>query len=320
MNDASLRRVSLVLLRPHALEAGQGAPIVRHLAQRLDARPVAIRVYPRLGPAVVGALYASQAKVPRGSMWLQEAAFGSGPAAALLVASERPHEPSLTEALYALKGPSSTLEPAPDSLRARFGRTSSLHAVLHVPEDERSLAAEAPLFFDRATIAGAADAPRLCSDLVETLVTLEPAPGRSVFQAVLKVKLRVLAAVAIAAGRDAVAALQDLTASADAQLDGRDYLDQRDLMLAFAQAERAPLEEAVTRVGGGLLTASRSLSGHVPAREDGGEALFAVLEAGGIPLSASQRSLLATGLALDLNPAARSDGARLWPLGPGPAA
>ena len=318
MNDASLRRVSLVLLRPHALEAGQGAPIVRHLAQRLDARPVAIRVYPRLSPALVGALYASQPKVPRGSMWLQEAAFGSGPAAALLVASERPRE--LTQALYALKGPSSTLDPAPDSLRARFGRTSSLHAVLHVPEDERALAAEAPLFFDRATIAGAADAPRLDVDLVEALVTLEPTPGRSVFQAVLKVKLRVLAAVAIDAGRDAVAALWDLTASTDARLDGRDYLDQRDLMLAFAEAERAPLEAAVATVGGDLLAASRSLSGHVPAAPDGGEGLFAVLEAGNIPLTASQRSLLATGLALDLNPAARSDGARLWPLGPDPAA
>jgi hypothetical protein len=331
----SLRRVALVVLRPHALEAGDGAAIVRHLAVELGVRPVAIRVYPRLEPALVGALYARQLKIPRERLWLQEAAFGAGPAAALLVTCDKAPEPSLTARLYACKGPSSTLERAPDSLRGRFHRTSSLHAVLHVPDDLRALVIEASLFFSWETIARAACAHALTPGLVEELVTLEPLPGRVVYQAVLKVKRRILAAVATASRDDAVARLWILTAAADERLDGRPYHEQRELMLAFAKAERAPLAEAIAGLearGGGpaalragvapgqLLSASWFLSGHETYDVDGGGRLFAALEAGGVPLSASQRSLLATALTTDLHPAARVAGERLWPLGPDPAA
>jgi hypothetical protein len=69
-----------------------------------------------------------------------------------------------------------------------------------------------------------------------------------------------------------------------------------------------------------LLAASWFLSGHEAYGGDGGERLFAVLERGGVALSDAQRALLAVGLANDLNPAARVDGERLWPLGEDPAA
>ena len=71
----ALRRVALVVLRPHALEAGVGAAVVRHLAEDLGAWPVALRVLARPDPALVGALYSRQPKIPRGRMWLQQAAF-----------------------------------------------------------------------------------------------------------------------------------------------------------------------------------------------------------------------------------------------------
>ena len=338
-----LRRVALVVLRPHALEAGDGAAIVRHLAEEHGARPVALRVLPRLGPALAEALYRRQAKIPRGRMWLQQAAYGSGPVAALLVAEAQAGERPLTERLYASKGPTSALAGAPDSLRARFGRTSSLHAVVHVPDDLRALVLEASLFFDWATVRGAGAAPPIGLDLVAPLVTLEPAPGRLVFQAVLKVKRRILAAVAIAAGRDVVGALVEAATAADAELEGLAYLAQRDRMLAFAKAERSPLAAAIAQLELGvrarsaatraqawgalraatapveLLSASWMLSGHEPYGGDGGERLFATLDCNGVPLSESQRALLAAALATDLNPAASVDGERLWPLGPDPA-
>jgi hypothetical protein len=68
-----------------------------------------------------------------------------------------------------------------------------------------------------------------------------------------------------------------------------------------------------------LLSASWSLSGH-EAYDGDDERPFTTLAVGGVPLSASQRSLLATALALDLNPAASVDGEQLWPLGPDPVA
>jgi hypothetical protein len=68
-------------------------------------------------------------------------------------------------------GASSAREPAPGSLRGRFGRTSSLHAVLHVPDDLRALVIEASLFFSWETIAGAGAAPWLPPGIAEELVT-----------------------------------------------------------------------------------------------------------------------------------------------------
>jgi hypothetical protein len=338
----ALRRVALVVLRPHALEAGVGAAVVRHLAEDLGAWPVALRVLARPDPALVGALYSRQPKVPRGRMWLQQAAFASGPAAALLVVCDEPREPSLTRWLYERKGPTSTLTAAADSLRERFGRASSLHAVLHVPDDLRALALEASLLFDWPTICGAGHVLPMGLEHVEELVALEPLPGRLVFQAVLKVKRRILAAVAVAGEAALVATLWELTTRADRELEGESYLVQRELMQAFAADERAALLRAVEQLAlrreppptmvewardavgpptvKELLAASWFLSGHEAYGGDGGERLFAVLERGGVALSDAQRALLAVGLANDLNPAARVDGERLWPLGEDPAA
>ena len=84
----ALRRVAFVLIRPHAIEAGHGAAIVRALAEEHGAHPVAVRVLPRLEPQLVDALYRRQDKLPRGRLWLQQEAFGAGPAAALLLAGD----------------------------------------------------------------------------------------------------------------------------------------------------------------------------------------------------------------------------------------
>ena len=294
----------------------------------LGARPVAIRVYPRLEPALVGALYARQPKIPRG----RHVAAGGGATAAARPprcssrATRRP-TPSLTERLYALKGPSSALEPAPGSLRERFGRTSSLHAVLHVPDDLRALVLEASLFFSWAQLRAAAGAAPIDLDLVERLVTLEPLPGRIVFAAVVKVKLRILAAVAVAAGRRGRRrALGPHDRAADERprrprvpRPARDDARVRRATSAprsRRRSTRSPRSPRPCR----LLEASWLLSGHEPCGDGAIEHLFAELDAGGVPLSASQRSLLATALSTDLHPAARVAGERLWPLGPDPAA
>jgi hypothetical protein len=338
----ALRRVALVVLRPHALQAGVGAAVVRHLAEDLGAWPVALRVLSRPDPALVGALYSRQPKIPRGRMWLQQAAFASGPAAALLVVCDEPRDPSLTQWLYERKGPTSTLVAADDSLRERFGRASSLHAVLHVPDDLRALVLEASLLFDWATISGAGGVLPIGLEHVEELVGLEPRPDRLVFQAVMKVKRRILAAVALAGEQALVETLWELTTRADRDLDGQPYLVQRELMRTFAADERAALLRAVEQLAlrreppptmvewardalgsptvRELLGASWFLSGHEAYGGDGGERIFGVLERGGVALSDPQRALLAVALASDLNPAARVEGERLWPLGEDPAA
>ena len=328
----ALSRLSLVVLRPDALAAGQGPALINHLAG-LGAKPVAVRVL-ELTPALVDAAYHRQPKIPRDHVWIHTAALGAGAAAALLVAGE----PGLTERLYASKGPSSTLRAAPPaSVRSVFGRSSATHAVVHIPEDLAAFVAEATLLFPWEIVTSPPDP--LPKGIATDLATLEPLPGRLVFQGVLKVKRRV--AAALAARRpdsDAVRALRERTVAADAALDGLDFLPQRERMLAFATEER-PLLEAViaeceaalgapvapTRgaawraltVGTGaveLAYAAWFLTGHEAWGGDGGERLFAALAANDVPLSERQRTLVAAGLAHDLHPGARYDGERAWPL------
>ena len=145
-----LGQIGLVVLRPDSLAAGQGAAILAHLAEDLHVEPLALRVHATLSPALVDAAYHRQPKISRSTVWLQHQALGSGPAAAVLVASAEPREPDLCSWLYARK----------ESLRERFGRTSSLHAVVHIPEDMPAFAAEASLFFPWQAIREAAGARR----------------------------------------------------------------------------------------------------------------------------------------------------------------
>lgn len=332
----ALRRLALVLLRPDCLAAGRGAEVVQHLVE-LGAEPVAVRVL-ELPPALIDAAYRLQCKIPRDNVWIHTAALAGGPAAALLVAGE----PRLAERLYAHKGPTTTLRQGPpDSLRTLFGRQSATHAVVHIPEDFAAFVAEATLLFpwDKVRAPGAALPPGTADELV----TLEPFAGRLVFQAVVKVKRRIAAALAVRlASSDAVRELRELTAAVDRDLDGLGYLDQRDRLLGFAAEER-PLLEAVTaqaereikrpagatrggawrdlheRTGAvALADASWFLTGHEAYGGDGGERLLGALAANDVPLTAPQRTLLASALAHDLDPGARSEGERVWPLGRDP--
>jgi hypothetical protein len=333
-----LRQVGLVVLRPDSLAAGQGAAILAHLAEDLHLEPLALRVHATLSPALVDATYHRQPKISRSTVWLQHQALGSGPAAAALVASAEPREPDLCSWLYACKG----------SLRELFGRTSSLHAVVHIPEDVPAFAAEASLFFPWQTIREAAGARRAAipARFAADLVTLEPGAGRLVFQAALKVKRRIAAALALRVPNAGwLERLWRLTVDADAGLDGKDYLGQRSAMLVFAEEERELLETAIGDLEGRLAvaaappsgtrarrwralrdavaplelaSASWFLSGHESYGGDGGERLFAALAEHDVPLSVQQRALLAAALHHDLHPGARVDGQRVWPLGADP--
>ena len=326
-----LRRVGFVLLRPDSLAAGQGAAILAYLNDELGAEPLALRVHATLPPALVDAAYRLQSKIPRSNAWLQQQALGSGPAASVLVGSRAPREPDLCSWLYAQK----------ELLRQRFGRTSSLQAVVHIPEDLPALVAEASLFFPWETIRAA---PELPPQVAAELVTLEPAAGRLVFQAAVKVKRRIAAALALRIPEAGwLEPLRDLTVDADASLEGQGYLEQRSGMLAFAAAERDLLEAAISDLEGRgfprtpaatrgrawralrdaiapleLASASWFLSGHEAYGGDGGERLFAALSGHDVPLSGPQRALLAAGLRHDLHPGARVDGERVWPLGADP--
>lgn len=342
-----LEQLGFVLLRPDSLAAGQGPAIVRHLTDELGLEPVAVRVLASIPPALADALYHRQSRIPRTNVWLQHAVLGSGPAAVLLVVSPESRDPSLTEWLQARKGPTSTLERAADgAVRSRFGRTSGPHAVVHVPEDVPALVVEVSLFFPWETVRAAAGGrlppPTPCAGC--DLTTLEPTPGRTVFQAVLKVKRRIAAALAVRLREAAwVAELRELTVEADAALEPLDYLEQRTRLLEFAVTERPLLEIALadlqahlgapdpqpsraaawrslreTAAPLELVFASWFLSGHEAYGGDGGERLFTALAEHDVPLSPAQRTLLAAGLASDLHPRARVDGQRLWPLGADP--
>lgn len=332
----ALRQLALVVLRPDCLAAGRGGEMVQHLAG-LGAEPVAVRVI-ELAPALIDAAYRRQPKIPRDHVWIHSAALASGPAAALLVAGE----PGLTERLYARKGPTTTLRQGPpDSLRTVFGRTSATHAVVHIPEDFAAFVAEATLLFawEKVRRPGAALPPGTADELV----TLEPVAGRLVFQAVVKVKRRIAAALAVRLGSsDAVRALRELTAAVDRDLHDLSYLDQRDRLLAFAAEERPVLEmvtgeseRGIERPAGAtrggawrdlhertgvveLADASWFLTGHEAYGGDGGERLFVALAANDVPLTAPQRTLIASALAHDVHPGARFDGERAWPLGRDP--
>lgn len=331
----ALSRLSLVVLRPDCLAAGRGPEVLEHLSS-LGAEPVAVRVT-ELEPALVDAAYHRQSKIPRDHVWIHTASLTTGPAAALLVAGD----PGLTERLYAAKGPTSTLREAPaGSLRRVFGRTSATNAVVHIPEDLAAFVAEATLFFPWPVLTGPAGA--LPAGAAAELVTLEPHPGRLVFQAAVKVKRRVAAALAIRLRSDAAAALREATAAVDAELAVLEYLDQRRALLAWAEGERVLLEavvaEAEGRVGPPagasraaawrdlrirtgaveLATASWFLTGHEAYGGDGGERLFVALAANDVPLTPSQRTLLASAVAHDMHPGARFDGERAWPLGRDP--
>jgi nucleoside diphosphate kinase len=333
---AALDRTSLVVLRPDCLASGRGAQVVEHLGE-LGATPAAVRVT-TLSPASVDALYHQQPKIPRNHVWMHTLTMTGGPLAALLVTGD----PGLTERLYLAKGPTSaTADASPDSLRRLFGRASSTHAVVHVPEDTAALAAEATLFFSWDTVTGSREP--LPAGVAEELVTLEPNPGLLVFQAVTQVKRRIAAALAARLpGSRTVAELRAVTAAADRALDGCDYAAQRDRLIEFAEAERPILDsllaevsglvqahEAPTRAGAlrrlheavgplELATASWFLSGHEPYGGDGGERLFDALDRNDVPLSPAQRLLLAAALTHDLHPGSRSGGQRVWPLGPDP--
>jgi nucleoside diphosphate kinase len=333
---AALDRLSLVLLRPDCLAAGRGAEVVRHLAG-MGATPVAVRVL-ALAPATVDALYHRQPKIPRNHVWMHTATMTGGPVAALLVTGD----PGLSERLYAAKGPTSaTADAPPDSLRRLFGRASSTHAVVHIPESVAAFVAEATLLFPWDVLTGAHEP--LPAGVAEELVVLDPGPGLLVFQAALRVKRRIAAALAARMNASPpVAALRELTATADVALDGRDYSGQRERMLAFAGDERPLLEALLTDAGGGvqapsgrtrgaawralteqvgtveLVTATWFLSGQEAYGGDGGERLFDALDRNDVPLSPAQRLLMASALTQDLNPGSRSGGERAWPLGADP--
>jgi hypothetical protein len=310
--------------------------VVAHLAG-LSARPVAARVLD-LAPATVDALYHRQPKIPRNHVWMHTATMAGGPLAALLVTGE----PGLNERLYAAKGPTSaTADSAADSIRRLFGRASSTHAVVHIPEDLAAFVAEGTLFFPWEEMTTARDP--LPGGVTEDLVALEPRPGLPVFQSVARVKRRVAAALwlRLRASEPAVA-LRKLTAAVDSDLDGLDYSGQRNRLLEFAAEERPLLERVIAEAEAAVtvpVAATRAaawrglgaatgavelayagwfLSGHEPYGGDGGERLFGALERNDVPLSPAQRLLLSSALGHDLHPGSRSGGERVWPLGPDP--
>ncbi|HEX2046191.1 MAG TPA: hypothetical protein VHF27_00400 [Acidimicrobiales bacterium] len=354
-NRAALDRLSLVVLRPDCLAAGAGPAVLAHLEESHGAVPVAMQVR-TIPAALVDGLYRLQSKIPRDTLWLHHAVFDSGPSALVLVAGVADDGSSgLSGRLYRTKGPTLALTPAPGSMRERFGRTSSFHAVVHVPEDTSAFVAESTLFFGwTALCAHAAAVTRGATTPIPPasaadLVSLEPGPRRLVFQAVLKVKRRIASSLLIRTGPvppPVAIELADLTAAADRDMDGAGYLDQRECFLAFAQSERPLLESAIevfahaqpgVRGPSGpetaqqlwrrvrdetapltLLLCTWLLSGHEPYGQDGGERLFSALAEVDVPLSDGQRTLVAAALRHDLNPAAGSEGEVVYPLKPGP--
>jgi hypothetical protein len=268
-------RLSLAVLRPDSLAAGRGAAVLEHLEDRLEVIPVALRVL-TIGPALFDALYARQARLPRETLWLHHALFESGPGAVVLLASRTRREPGLSEWLDQEKGPSLAVEPPADSLRARFSRESSFHAVLHVPEDTGAFVAESTLFFPWRTIRASARALARAPDGVlpvprawrEALLGLEPRAGRLVFQAVLEVKRRITAAL-LARGIEptpgALHALWERMEIVDGELEQATYLEQRGRFLAFAAEERALLASALDGCRQAL---TATLAARSPIRED----------------------------------------------------
>jgi hypothetical protein len=349
---AAVGRLGLVVLRPDSLAAGLGVALLERLEAEHGAVPVALRVRV-LPPSLVDALYARQDKIPRDSLWLHHAVFASGPSAAILLAG--PPGRDLTARLYAAKGASSPVATGDGpTLRAAFRRTSSFHAVLHAPEGTEAFLVESTLLFPWAEVreaaaraAGSREAPPgLPGEAWRELVVLEPRPDRLVFQAMLKVKRRIAAALLVR--RDVlpgpIRLLWDLMAAADRALEGESYTGQRRVFLAFAEAERDPLRAAIEATRSGLvarlagppagapgregewrglrtataplalLYASWFLSGQEPLGAEGPAQVLATLEAHDVPLSPAQASLVGAALRADLNPAATMLGTRLYPL------
>jgi hypothetical protein len=223
------------------------------------------------------------------------------------------------------------------------------HSVLHNAEDEAAVMAEATLVFPWEDVAAAADAaadvasaPTVPRAALRALVAAQPADA-SVYEVALDVQRRLAAALVVGSGGHLRSLAEArLEALGEARLPAGPLADQRDAYLELARRHRPALDALVdeaARAGGGpcdertprsplarwrrldreqravrLATAAGVLGGldHVPADE--GEAVLDVIDRYDVPLTPWWRSLVAAGLAADLDPEATFLGARLWPL------
>ena len=181
--------------------------------------------------------------------------------------------------------------------------------------------------------------------LLRVLLAFDCTRDASVFELLLRTKQKILAALCMKPQRH-LQTLKELSQDLHDAVDeivGKQYLDQRCIFSRFARAERARLaalidaqeKELSRRLARGrrssmkpgcgerwrrmedamgqlaLLYASWQLSGHEACEPERGPALFQLLENNDVPVSAWQRTLIQAGLAADINPDARWDGAKI---------
>lgn len=202
----ALDHVGFVCLRPDALMDDRAGALVEHLDAEVGLRTVELRPMWVSG-AVFDAIYRRKMAFVGRAASLHHELFSSGPAAFALVVGSPGEAPSVGQLLDGLKGSSmASGEEDPATIRARFGRQSSLHAVLHNAEDTPSLVEEASLVFgwdvlvDHArSLASGRPAPTI--DPRRRRVLLRPhRAAASVFEVAVDLKQRI--AVTLATHRD----------------------------------------------------------------------------------------------------------------------
>ncbi len=245
----NLQQLAFVLMRPEILRARRGAELLHHLASVYAAAPVALRIA-RLSKQQVQSLYLLRLPFWEDRIWLHEDLFDTGPCAVMLLHGLPGTPGSLSRRLDTAKGPTAFPdEAAPDSLRSRFGRPSSIHACLHVSSDEGALLHEAGQFFPWRVIRAALDAPvTLPSAPCRTLLDCEPHARATVFEALLSVKLRIYAALELSKSGLPPRVAARLRRKASVQLRslaGLPPLQQRSALATFACQERPVLADLI---------------------------------------------------------------------------
>jgi hypothetical protein len=252
------RQLGLLVLRPDCLIAGQAAAVLDVLEDEHGVVPLRMRIL-WLQPHLFDALYRFKLPLIGANVWLGHEVWRQAPAAIVLVGGQARGFESLSHRLDDLKGPSSPIQgTGPLGLRERFGRRSSLHAMIHVAADPGALFYEATLLFPWSALREAlrwlaegevprSPPPGLVRENRRVLLSF-PTPGsRSVFATIAATKRKILASLRMGPdGRDAdrFEELSDILAGFDPAEDAR-YGDQRDAFLAMVRAEREPLRALI---------------------------------------------------------------------------
>jgi len=358
----ALRRVALLMFRSDAVRAGSVLRVLDFLADEHGVVPLRLAVR-RIDGRAFDRQYVTELPIISTGLWLHHRVATAGGAVFVVVTGPSPAEGSLATALDELKGASSpAAETGTATLRARFGRPSSFHVVLHTSEDAGDFLQGAADVFGWATVravlgeVAAGNGRRIDRGRLDVLLgELAPPPGRDVFDLALGLERRIVAALGLAAdepehpvdlspARGLLAELDRLYATTDLGA-GASFAARRERFMAMAHHQRAPLHTLI----GILATAASSppppedpsgtvgeawrrsearelpvrlaraawfLSGQEAYDLDDGTALIAALEQAGILLGPGEDTVLAAGLACDLNPVSTFAGRRTYPYDP----